>query len=697
MFFLICAMIFVGTAQANFGIFMTGIPNALVIPAENNIAANWDNAGLATIGGIPTRSTQCGSTVNPSGLTPPQSGDDAALITAAISACTAGDVVQLGSGTFNFANSELPIVLNKGITLRGSGSTVGSCDASAGTPCWPTVLQTYDGPQPTYNATPQCGVTLGSTSNCPNASGMFLVAPQGLFNFGWSGCPAAPSNTNPTTSSCGTTLTADAAQGDTTVHVTSTSNFSTSMWVLIDENPEMVSTTNPTGGANIQASPEFLNTTNTPAVMKLANPDSCTSCTYSLVPNRLNEELHLVTGVNSGAGTLTFDDPLTLAFRQSGSHDARVYWPTLQSSNTANPFLQQAGIENMTLTRCNGGCINFEFCALCWVKNVETNYWIGGGVNFVYSARSEVTGSYLHNCIDCQNNGEEYPLGISTASTEILADNNIITFGGKGMVGRGANSAVVAYNYIDKTFYEQAVIGDYWNDMGANGSHYGGTHHFLFEGNWAPNCDGDETHGNAIDHTFFRNQCNGGRNPFTDPSDNALSVNDCNGVGYATSAAPTAPAPLRAAGPMAFNYWYAFADNVLGYSGMQSCSGGSYVYGATSAERNRSIWISGWVGSEWPGPDANLDGSTARYIFKNGNYDYVNASVVDYASGYAHTFPNSLFLSSEPAYFTSGASATYTWPWIDATSGTPVKTNSLGGAGLPAKARADAGTPFEQP
>ena len=680
------------------------VAGGLVIPAANNVSANWQNAGLAVIGGIPTRNTQCGSTLNPSGLIPPQSGDDASLIVAAIAACAAGQVVLLGTGTFNVAQSEAPILLNKGITIRGSGSTVGSCDASTGTPCWGTVVQTYDGPQPKYTATPQCGVTIGSTSNCPNGSGLFFVAPQGLFNFGWSGCAAPPASTNPTTSSCGTTLTADAAQGDTVVHVASTSNFSAGMWVLIDEDPQMVSTVNPTGGANIQASPEFLNTTNT-AVMKLGAPDTC--CVYGFVaasgqPFRLAQELHLIASVNSGAGTLTFDDPLTIAFRQSGSHDGRVYWPTLQSSNTANPFLQQAGIENMTLTRCNGGCVNFEYCALCWIKNVEANYWIGGAVNFNYAARSQVTGSYLHNCIDCQNNGNEYPIGISFASTEDLVNNNIITFGGKGMVGRGANSAVIDSNYFDKTFYEMfsGSIGDYWNDMGANGSHYGGTHHFLFEGNWATNCDGDDTHGNAIDHTFFRNQCAAYRTTFTDPS-NSLAVDDCAGTGYTgltgTINTAQASAPLRAGGPMAFNYWYAFAGNVLGQSGMQSCSGGSFVYGATSTINNRSIWRSGWVGSEWPGPDANLDGASNAFIFKNGNFDYVNTGIVDYATGYAHTFPNSLYLSSTPSYFSPGASCTYTWPWIDSTSGTPVKSNSCSGSGLPAKARADAGTPFVQP
>jgi hypothetical protein len=681
-------------------------PTLGTLPTYNDTSANWKNAGLAVIGGIPNRTTQCGATVPATNLNPPVANDDAVKLNAAIAACTAGQVVQFGCGTFNYALSELPILVNKGITLRGCSTSTTTCNAATGTPCWGTVLQTYDGPQPKYNTTPQCGITITTTTACGNQSGLLYFSPQGLFNDGWAGC--AWTIVNPTASNCGATIAADVAQGATQVQVSSTTNFSVGTWALVDEYPAMVTVTDPSGGPNFLASPEFLNTTGSPNVMRLANPDlgnDMATCVaggnpgYGFCVNRLNSEIRKITAISSscpGTGcTLTFDGPLTMAYRQSGSHDARVYWPTLQSANVATPFVEQASIENLTITRVAGGAINFNYCAYCWVKNVEVNYWIGGAVNFIHSARDHVTGSYLHNCIDCQNNGQEYPIGISTASTEILIDNNIITFGGKGMVGRAANTAVVAYNYMDKTFYETgAGIGDYWNDMGVNGSHYGGTHHFLFEGNWATNCDGDNTHGNAIYHTFFRNQCNGGRTTFVDPS-SSQTVNDCAGIGFADPGnTPNAPAPLRAFGPMAWNYWYAFVGNVAGFSGMQSCAGGAFVYGANATNANRSIWISGWTGA---GSDVNLTGVSNRFLFKHGNYDYVNASIVDYTSGFSRALPNSYYTSARPSYFGPGATCTYPWPWIDSASGTPVKSNSCGGSGLPAKARFDAGTPFVQP
>lgn len=682
------------------------VPPAAVIPAANNLATNWQNAGLASIGGIPTRSTQCGSTVTPSGLTPPTAGDDFSKVTAAIAACTAGQVVLLGSGTFNVAQSQLPIVLNKGITIRGSGSTVGTCNAATGTPCWPTVLQTYDGPQPTYNATPQCGVTISPTTNCPNGSGFFLVGPEGLFQYGWAGFP--PGSTNPTTAGAGTLLAADVAQGATTVQVASTTNFTVGSYALIDESPQLTSQTNPISGqANISATADLLTSGPSPVVMRAEVTDAG-NCTYTFCVNRVNEEIHKITAIGAGpcpgtSCTITFDDPLTMAYRQSGSHDGRAYWPTINNTTTPIAFLAQASIENLTITRANGGGINFQFCAQCWASNVEVNYWIGGGVNFNYSWKPYLAHSYLHNCIDCQNNGNEYPLGMSAATTGCLVEDNIITFGGKGMVGRAANTCVVAYNYVDKIFYEQAVIGDWFVDMGVNGSHYAGTHGFLFEDNWGPNCDNDETHGSASYHVYFRNHCTAMRSTFVDPS-NGLTVNDCAGIGFAApSNTPQAPGPLRAAGPMAFNYWDAFVSNVLGIAGMQSCAGGSFVYGANAAgaTANRTIWHTGWTGSEWgTNPDPNLDGVSNTWIFRNGNYDYVNASVVDNAAGFAHTFPNSLYLpssgASPPSWWPSG-STTYPYPQVTPLSSPFVQINSLGGSGLPAKARADAGTPFVQP
>src|ERR1700677_3546529 len=72
---------------------------------------SWTGAGLpatlpdsetTTNPWTPPTRTQCGSTVNPSGLT---NGTDVTNINTALAACSSGHYVLLGAGTFNIENS----------------------------------------------------------------------------------------------------------------------------------------------------------------------------------------------------------------------------------------------------------------------------------------------------------------------------------------------------------------------------------------------------------------------------------------------------------------------------------------------------------------------------------------------------------------------------------------------------------------
>ena len=153
---------------------------------------------------------------------------------------------------------------------------------------------------------------------------------------------------------------------------------------------------------------------------------------------------------------------------------------------------------------------------------------------------------------------------------------------------------------------------------------------------------------------------------------------------------------------MGFNYW-AWVGNVLGTTSTTAANG--WVYSINSAPTGpvKTMWLSGWTGSEWStNPDVNLNGATHSYLFKHGNYDYVNGSIVDWTAGYSHALPNSFYLSSAPSYFgASGTHCTYAWPWVTPTGGSQIQTPTGSGCsatdGLPAKARWAAGTPFVQP
>ena len=92
-----------------------------MLPSYDDAYANWKNAGLQTVGGIPNRTTIC-ATVNPLG----GGKDDFTNIQNAINKCPAGEVVQLGAGAFTVHIADLPIQISTGIVLRGTGSCTGS-------------------------------------------------------------------------------------------------------------------------------------------------------------------------------------------------------------------------------------------------------------------------------------------------------------------------------------------------------------------------------------------------------------------------------------------------------------------------------------------------------------------------------------------------------------------------------------------
>jgi hypothetical protein len=694
-------------------------PTRGVLPSYDDAYANWRNAGLLSVGGIPNRTTVC-ATVNPLG----GGKDDFTNIQNAINKCPAGQIVQLGAGPFTVHIADLPIHISKGIVLRGTGNCSGSSS-----PYCQTSITVSDGALAYTGGA--CGTSTGKVA-CPNGGfPLVYISPVSGYNWSWAQC----GNSGTVASGCGATLLdGDASQGQETIQVHSTTNFSVGQWVLIDEASGAGWVDDPittwTKCGRVWAAPDWLSSSGNPATGRVmwAKGVSCAwgdwdfssgqypytagspGCWFSFC-DRVTAELHKIASIGAGPCpgtkcTLTFDDPLTVAFRRSGNHHAQVYPPMgNQSGTTPVSFLQYAAVENVSLLRSPTGGLSMLFCAYCWVKNVEVGNWYGGGIDIQYSARSELNTVYVHHAWDSVNNGGEYPIAIDAASTELLITNSITNFAGKGMVARaGGAGSVVSYNYQDDTMYDtESGIGDYWVDMGVNASHYSGPHHVLFEGNWGDNLDNDHTHGNSMYITFFRNQGAGLRSPFTDPSLNK-AVNDYQGIGYAcgtsgpTGCSSNVPAPLRAAGPSAYNYWFGFVGNVLGTAKETTSANGWTYQGDWNASR---MWMIGWNDGNG-GQDPHLSGTTVSYVFRHGDYDYVNGSIVDWTSGYSRTLPNSFYLSSQPSFFgASGAHCTYPWPWVTPTGSSPIQsprgTGCAADSALPAKARWDARKPFSQP
>ena len=593
-----------------------------ILPPDRNVSANWRSAGMLSVGGIPTRTTTC-ATVRPLG----GGSDDTANIQNAITACPLGEVVQLAAGAFTIAEGSY-VLLNKGVTLRGAGAGH-------------TILQRTN------------GAKLGSYVPGSNPSPIIIVGNQR-----WNNSPSA-----------GTALTADAAQGSHSVQVASAAGLAVGQIVVLDEasgagwQPDVIWPTR-----QIWASPDYR------VVWQKHNPyyqyvDDFDASTYPYQSgsagcwfsncDRPTNEMHQISAISGN--TITFDSPLTISYRVG--HQAKLYY------FQASQVVRNAGVENLTMSGGEDGNLKFLESAYCWAQNVENTLWLNDGFDLIFSFRVQLEGVYVHNAVWPVNGGGGYAISMSWGSSENLIENSISVLANKVMVARSSGTgSVVAYNYMDDGYINGS---DSWIEIGLNGSHMVGSHHMLFEGNYSFNADSDQTHGNAIYHTYFRNYLSGFRKPFT--ALDGTRIDDTTGC----------CGPMRAAGAHAYARWFSFIGNVLGTPGRMS----GWVYDAKSgvnAFPPSAIWTLGDMDISPQGYDPNV----AATAIRDGNYDFVTSSVIWAANDTARSRPNSLYLTQEPAFFSAGRG--YTWPWVNAT-GAPVLYT------LPAKARYDAGTPFTQP
>jgi hypothetical protein len=613
-------MALAATVQSNLAISVTspsgqgGGGAGSLLPADRNASANWHMAGLLSVGGIPNRTTQCGATITPRG----GGQDDTANIQAAISACPAGQVVQLSAGTFTIAEGST-IHLNKAVTLRGAGPTA-------------TILNRPN------------GAKVGSYFPGSSPSAVILI--QGS---------SASGSTVP--------LTADAAQGSYSVQVSSTAGYSVGEIVLLDEasgsgwQPDHVNS-----NEQIWASPDYR------VMWNIHNPsmngDDCCLGNPSTIfgyfqihADHPTNEMHQISAISGN--TITFDSPVTISYRVS--HGAQI---TPMISGPTN-----AGIEELAVKGGDDSNIHFNTAAYAWAKDVDDGFYLNDGFRIEAGFRLQLEGVYVHDAVWPVPGGAGYNISLAYGTSENLIENSISVRANKVMVARASGAgSVIAYNYMDDGFISGS---DGWVEIGLNASHLVGPHHVLFEGNWGFNADSDQTHGNSIYITYFRNWLTGYRQKFTDYLNNTV-IDDTTGC----------CGPLRAAGAHSYSYWFSFIGNMLGTSG--HTSGWTYnCISTTNYIPSNCIWDLGLVDISPQGYDPDVAGTAIQ----DGNYDYLTNSIHWASNDTAHVLPNSFYLASKPAFFNAGRG--YTWPWVDPING-QVYT-------LPAKARYDAGTPFTQP
>jgi len=596
-----------------FGLVGAQLAQAGILPADGDASANWRMAGMLSVGGIPNRTLVC-ATVTPRG----SGKDDTADIQNAIDACPDGEVVSLSAGTFTIAEGNL-VLIHKAVTLRGAGPGA-------------TIL------------TRKGGAKLGSDEPGKNPSPMIILGPQRYNNL-----------------TTATVLTADVPHGGTSVQVKSARGFAVGQVVLLDETSGAGWQPDVEGLGQIWASPDYR------VVWQKHNPSQqyiddfaadeypyqqgTAGCWFSNC-DRPTAEMHRIAAVSGN--TITFDSPATISYRVT--HNAQLYY-------YQTPLTEQAGLEQMTVEHGDDDNIEFSWCANCWASNVESTLWLGAGFSISNCFRVELNAFYAHKPVWPVPGGGGYNISLANGSSEILIWNGISVLGNKVMVGRSSGAgSVTAYNYMDMGF-----IGGNgaWQEAGLNNSHMVGSHHMLFEGNYAFNTDSDQTHGNAIYNTFFRNYTTGFRAKFKDYLANTV-VNDLH--------QQSTNGPLRTASAHAYSYWNNFVGNVFGVPRRMD----GFIYGdeiLSNGDWPPQILMMGWADQ----PNQVYDPNVIATNLVDGNYDYKTRSV--HWAGSKHKLPDSLFLTEAPAFF-----AGFAWPWVDSTGPTKVAT-------LPAKARYDAGAP----
>ena len=382
------------------------------------------------------------------------------------------------------------------------------------------------------------------------------------------------------------------------------------------------------------------------------SPPGDVSRTWFTRPNR---PIGQVMEVQSVSGTtITFTTPFHIAFQTAFA--AQLTRFSNVDGGPVVPSVKYAGVEDLYLYGGSGGQGNIWLsnAAYSWIKNIESDFQDGPGVAIDASFRSIVRDSYIHSTQQPYPGGGGYGISFSLYSADNLVENNIVWNMNKVMVMRASGGGnVVGYNYM-----EDGLIGNQtqWVETGLNGSHMTTPHYELFEGNQSFNFDGDNTWGNSVYITAFRNQLTGKRRSIA-----PLSLTDTQN--------------RRCIGLMEGHWWYSFVGNVLGYSGMSPAPFSAFAYEDTFpwGDDPVGLWRLGYNPENWNAPP---DPKLLSTLIREGNFDYATNQV--HWTSPAQQLPASLYLAGKPAFFGSNA-----WPWVDPTGATKVFS-------LPARARFDA-------
>jgi hypothetical protein len=641
-------------------------------------AIDWTTAGVH--GGIPSITTQCGSTIAAYGSS--TSFASPSTINNAIQSCPAGQYVHLGTGDF-YLNNGINWNGKSGVVVRGDGAdltkvhfnNVDGCGGLGGVACMIDGGYVYQDssqvqPQGSQAADWTGGYGVGATSltiaNVGSAgivNGKYIFLDQNLSQVFIS-----------SETESGTTITAKASgklpstfQNGAKVRLfdASVSGYDTVSATLSNVNQAAGTFQYTTSASGLGASAGGV------ALVDNGNLVICDLdqlCGYAgaqgpsdAIGRNVNggrrqifQAVKVVSGCASsctgpGPFTITISPGLYLA--ADAGMSPGIWWPNGVTSD---------GLENLTMDQTSvpsnsgWGGITIYDCFACWVNGVRE---VAGNLNHVWlfqSSQTTIQNSYFFGT---HSGGgiESYGIESYLASNNLIQNNIFQQISAPFMAGP-TEASVFAYNYAlnDPSGATSIMSAMTWSTHDVN-------QFSLFEGNVGPGGRSDSTFANGDFATYYRNRFLG-----ADFADGTRKT------GYTYTI-----------GLEFWNRYYNLIGNVLGTPGYHNTYESSpNTCGSNCNNTDTSIYIFGFAGAgaqSCPNPAyCPPDNMVATSVMRWGNYDSVNAAVrfvnSEVPSGISpygnaipasHGLPASFYLPAKPSWwvFPSGNSNT-PWPAI---------------------------------
>ena len=458
-------------------------------------------------------------------------------------------------------------------------------------------------------------------------------------------------------------ITSGATAGSTSIVVSSASGISTGSYLVISNLNDGV------------------------IVSQNGSEGPCTWCDGNETSNGSRTQGQIVEVENVSGSTITISPGLYTTY-------------SLTPHATPMSMTKYAGVENLQVyannTHTSGNYTNFVMsgCAYCWLSGVEGNYTDGDQVDVYWSYFGEIVNSYFSNAFIHQAGAYDSDVDLINKTSGFLVQNNIVERLHVGfMMEWGAAGNVIAYNYSSAHF-DSTTPNYVVQDVDFHGAH---PQFNLIEGNVADTFGQDGIWGSSANNTFFRN----------------WAVGTTTGCLPLTGRGTVVCTPLGVYGNAGVNGWWEFQGSKAISSDFDESSinfvGGVHgsafqqslqAYGSPQASTDRVVAMCGPVtcGTNSRPYDANNYGMSFGYgvtsdtggtgsvnqgcsvsdgytcesltpyntLFLHGEYSNISGSTT-WSGSVSHTLPTSLYLNTEPSWWTS----TIPWPAIgpDVTGG----------------------------